>query len=99
MKNLILIGVLLFCSGCRYVYIHDRYPEYELPGKAKIAKISEEQLSPLNQETKNDIVNSVKNLKTEALKLRAILESHNKYAKNKNEKYDKIFRKDRVTTP
>ena len=99
MKKLILISVLLLCTGCRYVYIHDRYPEYELPKKAEIAKIAEEELAQLDEETKNKILESVKNLKVEAAQLRAILKSHNEFAKKKNESYNKLFRKDRVTIP
>lgn len=97
-RNIVAIVFLaiFICSGCnnpfkRYVHIHDRYPVYSVPEKTNLPQISNEKLSSLDDETKNQIVTAVKDLKSEAAQLRAILDSYNDFAKQKNAEYDQLF--------
>ena len=95
---LVILLTMILCSGCgnpfrRYVHIHDRYPVYDIPSKAKLPKISKEKLSSLNKETRDQVIGAVKDLKSEASQLIAILETHNDYAKRKNAEYDQLFKK------
>lgn len=94
--SLILLVILVLSSGCnpfkRYVYVHDRYPVYDVPERTELPKISANQLECLDEEVRKSIIESVKNLKSDQEKLRAILKSYNEYAKRKNSEYDKIFK-------
>lgn len=91
-----IISLLFVCGGCsvfnRYVYIHDRYPIYDLPPKSHIHVITAEEFKNLDPETKKKIIETVKNLKVESAQLRAILESYNEYAKNINDEYDELIK-------
>ena len=99
----ILITILFVFSlvalvGCNnpfnnYVHIHDRYPVYDTPEKTVLPKISKEQLEPLDEETKKQVLKAVKDLKSEAAQLRAKLDSYNAYAERKNAEYDQLFRR------
>jgi hypothetical protein len=93
-KKLIIISLLILttCSGCfsKYVHVYDRYPVYEMPPKAKIEIVKKTELDALSDETKSKITNTVYELKLEAAQLRAILESYNTYAIDKNKQYQKI---------
>lgn len=93
--TLLIITSVIFLSGCgeRFVRIHDRYPIYNIPPKAKIEIVTSQDLSALKNETKTKIVKTVKELKKEAAALRAILKSYNDYAKDKNDEYDAIIKK------
>lgn len=99
---LILAAILLIiatCSGCgpftRYVHIHDRYPVYKTPEKTVLPKLSSEKLAPLDEETREQVTKAVKDLKSEAAQLRALLDSYNDYAKRKNAEYDQLFKKNK----
>jgi hypothetical protein len=96
-KKVFIIGTLLFAvslTGCkRFVYIHDRYPEYKAPPKAYIHKLTLEDLNNLDPEVRAKVIDSVKNLKVEASQLRAILDSYNGYAQRKNSEYDALFKR------
>lgn len=91
-----IISLLFVCSGCamfnRYIYVHDRYPVYDLPPKANIHIITAEEFKNLDPETKKKIIETVKNLKIESAQLRAILESYNEYAVDINNKYDELVK-------
>ena len=60
--------------------------------KTVLPKISSEKLGPLDEKTKEQVIKSVKDLKSEAAQLRALIESYNSYAKRKNVEYDQLFR-------
>jgi hypothetical protein len=65
-----------------------------MPEKSTLPKLSNEQLSNLDDETKEKLIKAVKDLKIEAAQLRALLDSYNDYAKRKNAEYDQLFKKD-----
>lgn len=91
------IAIMMLCSGCspfsRYVHIHDRYPIYDTPEKTTIPQISGKKLLMLDKETREQVITVVRDLKSEAAQLRALLDSYNTYAKRKNAEYDQLFRK------
>jgi len=90
-KLLLSLLLLFVLSGCnpfkRYVYVHDRYPVYDVPPKAEIAKVSAEDFANLDDKTQDKIVRTINNLKLEASELRSIINSYNEYAKKKNLEY------------
>ena len=90
----VLVLVILACSiGCnRYVHIHDRYPVYKTPEKTTLPKLTSEKLAPLDDTTEKQVIKAVKDLKSEAAQLRALLDSYNDYAKRKNAEYDQLFK-------
>lgn len=86
--------LVLFCSsGCfsRFVYVHDRYPVYDIPEKAEIEVVSADDLAPLAPDVREKVVSTVKELKAESAALRVIIEEYDAYARRKNKEYDKIF--------
>jgi len=96
-RLLIISLFLVTCVGCNpfsnYIHIHDRYPAYDVPEKTVLPKISNDKLENLDEDTKQQILKAIKDLKIEAAQLRAILDSYNDYAKRKNVEYDQLFRK------
>jgi len=88
-----MILVLVCFVGCnRYVHIHDRYPIYKTPEKTILPKLTSEKLAPLDDTTKKQVIKAVKDLKSEAAQLRALLDSYDNYAKRKNSEYDQLFK-------
>lgn len=89
-----LLAILIFnliVTGCsifgRYVHINDRFPVYDLPVKAQIAKLTAVDLDPLEPEVRADVLRTVRELKGEASALRATLRSYNSYARGYNDAY------------
>ena len=91
---IISLLILISCSGCfsKFVHIYDRYPIYEMPPKANLEVVTNEELNKLDEKTTEKIIKTVQELKSEANQLRAILKSYNDYASGKNKQYETLFK-------
>ena len=93
----------LVVTGCmdlkmeptQYIKVPDRYPNYsrDIPPKALVAKISEEDLAPLKPEVRQAVLDTVNNLKAEAMMLRSIVDTYQAYAAERNLEFDAYLNK------
>jgi len=91
---LVLTIGMLALNGCvfdRYIYVHDRYPILNKPDRPQIAKVTSEELAPLNDEVKAKIIKTVKDLKDYSEDLEIAVDEYNLYATEKNLEYKEEF--------
>lgn len=88
--------LFLTCSGCgiftEYVFVHERFPLITKPEPPTVPVVSTEQLAPLDEKARQDVINGIVALRTYIKQIDTAVdlynseaEEHNKKAKTKEE--------------
>jgi biotin-(acetyl-CoA carboxylase) ligase len=95
--------VILSSSSCawftEYVLVHDQFPLIEKPETPQLHKIGLDDLNPLTEEVKANLLDNIKAMKTQTKQYKAAVDTYNAAAEkhNKNikiKKEDKVKNKD-----
>jgi len=85
-----LLILLPLCSGCswftEYVYVHERFPIITKPEPPKLTVITSEDLAPLSEGIRNQIINNVVELRRYREQIDTAVDTYNAAAKDHNKK-------------
>lgn len=89
-RALLLILLLTCCSGCSiftdYVFVRERFPIITKPDQPGLIVVTMEQLAPLDEQTRKDILGNIVALRTYKERIDKAVDLYNKKAKEHNEK-------------